>query len=60
MRTPALHATTHRVRAALVVAAATTTIRGVDNILEAAQVEARLAAGARALRIEGDFVTCSQ
>ena len=46
----------HRVRAALMVAVAAT----VDNLLEAGQVESRLAAGARALRIEGDFVTCSQ
>ena len=41
-------------------AAATTTIKGVDNLLEAAQVESRIAAGATPLRIEGDFVTCSQ
>ena len=50
----------HRVRAALVCAAATTTIKGVDNLLEAAQVESRIAAGATPLRVEGDFVTCSQ
>lgn len=56
--------TAHRVRAnlraALVVAAATTRTLGVDNLLEAAQVESRLAAGATALRVEADFVTCSQ
>jgi len=55
MRIPA-SVSVHRVRAALMVAVAAT----VDNLLEAGQVESRLAAGARALRIEGDFVTCSQ
>ena len=33
---------------------------GVDNVLAAAQVRARIDAGAKSLRIEADFVTCSQ
>jgi len=33
---------------------------GVDNILAATQVRDRIDAGATPLRIEADFVTCSQ
>jgi len=33
---------------------------GVDNILAATQVRDRIYAGATPLRIEADFVTCSQ
>ena len=33
---------------------------GVDNILAATQVRGRIDAGAVPLRIEADFVTCSQ
>ena len=33
---------------------------GVDNLLAAADVRQRLADGATPLRIEADFVTCSQ
>ena len=33
---------------------------GVDNILLGAEVAARLAAGATALRLEVDMVTCTQ
>ena len=37
-----------------------TASRGVDNLLAAASVRERIAAGAKILRVEGDFVTCSQ
>ena len=33
---------------------------GVDNVLAATQVRDRIDAGAKTLRIEADFVTCSQ
>ena len=39
---------------------ATASRGGVDNLLAAASVRERIAAGATPLRIEADFVTCSQ
>lgn len=62
MRTPTQPARRQHavMRTALVMAASTTTFRGVDNLLAAEEVEQRLAAGATPLRIEADFVTCSQ
>jgi len=43
---------------ALMVAA--TSFRGVDNLLGASNVRERISAGAAPLRVEADFVTCSQ
>jgi len=53
-----LAAANARTPAVLMVAAAS--YRGVDNILAAANVQERMAAGATKLRVEADFVTCSQ
>ena len=54
MRTKPAHA---RLLDVLMVA---TAARGVDNILAASSVRDRLAAGATPLRVDADFVTCSQ
>jgi len=54
---------TRGIVASLATAAATASqleSKSVDNLLAAASVRQQLAAGARALRIEADFVTCSQ
>ena len=67
MRTPATAAARAvsppslvRSPAVYMVAAAVSSFRGVDNILGEASVRERLAAGATPLRVEADFVTCSQ
>lgn len=58
MRSPMRRAP-NRLTSVLMVASATS-FRGVDNLLAASSVSDRLAAGAVPLRIEADFVTCSQ
>jgi len=47
-------------RNVVMLAAAASPFRGVDNLLAASNVREQLAAGATLLRIEADFVTCSQ
>ena len=61
-RSPPLHAPLHasRVASTILLAATASSIGGVDNLLAASSVKQRLAAGAAPLRIEADFVTCSQ
>ena len=49
-----------RALASALLVASTAAFHGVDNLLAAAQVSQRLASGAAPLRIEADFVTCSQ
>ena len=57
-RSPPPHAPLHASRVASTSLLAATA--GVDNLLAASSVKQRLAAGAAPLRIEADFVTCSQ
>ena len=61
---PVLHSPNSRSSAAATAAMTLTAVAGtvpaVDNLLAAATVRDRLAAGAKPLRIECDFVTCSQ
>jgi hypothetical protein len=47
-------------RMTLVTGAAASLAAAPDNLLAASSVRARLAAGAVPLRVEADFVTCSQ
>ena len=47
-------------RSLIVAASATTSFQGVDNLLAASEVADRIGAGAKVLRVEADFVTCSQ
>ena len=44
----------------VVAASATTSFQGMDNLLAASEVADRVGAGAKVLRVEADFVTCSQ
>ena len=63
MRPGFLHSPNSRSSAAATAAMTLTAVAGtssVDNLLAAAAVRDRLAAGAKPLRIECDFVTCSQ
>ena len=48
------------VQSLMTLAATSTPSAGVDNLISASQVRERLAAGASRLRVECDFVTCSQ
>ena len=61
MRMPVSHpALRSRTVSSAVLMVAASSYRGVDNLLAAASVQERLMAGATPLRIEADFVTCSQ
>ena len=57
---PAVHASARLMRSLIVAASATTSFQGVDNLLAASEVADRIGAGAKVLRVEADFVTCSQ